>query len=161
MNKGFFKESITLLIMIIAVSCSTNESCADLGSCPNTYLERTDIQISGQLDIWDNQIIENGNIATGPVGFNYYGNPSDRFDFVIDLESGYTLIIRMNNRIAPNPQDDVAVSYSAYPSWTRTPQLLKNINTRGDAASAPRHFITFAFPWMSIVSSKSQVGVIG
>ena len=103
------------MILGIAISCNTSETCADLGNCPNLTLERTDIQITGDLEIWDNQIIEDGQSVPGPVNFNFYGDPSDKFDFQIDLEQGYSLIIRMVNKIIPNPWEQVDVSYTAYP----------------------------------------------
>jgi hypothetical protein len=104
-------------------SCSTNETCADLGTCPNFNSERTDIQITGQLDIWDNQIIENGLIEPGPIELIYHGDPSDRFDFTIALESGYSLDIHMVNKSTPNPWEQVDVSYTAYPGHDLSTKL--------------------------------------
>jgi hypothetical protein len=102
-------------MLLIPASCITNEVCADLGTCPNKVEERTDILVSGTLDIWDNQVVDNGVIDEGPISFNYYGMSSDRFDFVIDLASGYTLVIGLVSTTTPDPQTQAGLPFNAYP----------------------------------------------
>ena len=107
---------IKMAAILIISSCNTNEGCDDLGTCPQTDLtERTDIIIRGDLSISDNQIYQVVEGEEGPVGYNFYGNPSSDFDFIIDLSDGYKLIIRMYDAESLSPWDDVDIPYNIYP----------------------------------------------
>jgi hypothetical protein len=95
--------------------CTANDSCLETGTCPDVFVERTDIQISGHLEIWDNQIIHEVNEQKGPIDLKYYGDPSSQLDFIINLESGYRLIITLFNNTVPNPWTHTGMTYTAYP----------------------------------------------
>ncbi|MCP4123858.1 MAG: hypothetical protein GY751_19085 [Bacteroidetes bacterium] len=108
---------ITMMIAGVLMSCNTEESCVDLGTCPETSLiERIDIVIDGALSIADHQVEEVTGVKDGPVDYNFYGNPSVMFDFIIELSSGHTLEIKMHDGETLNPWKNVDVPYNIYPS---------------------------------------------
>lgn len=115
MNRLLFPTGLALFLFLAMTSCQTEESCTATGTCPEFQVERTDLRLSGEVDVWENQIQEEAEGIKGPVDLVYYGNPSDRFDFIIHLECGYTLSIRMMNRAQMNPWQHVGMGYSAYP----------------------------------------------
>jgi hypothetical protein len=61
-----------------------------------------------------NQSIEADN-STDLVTYNYYGSPSENFDFVINLENGYELTIKIFDAANRNPWLQVGQPYNIYP----------------------------------------------
>lgn len=92
--------AIILTAAIMFTACSVNEvSITD----PQKVVERIDIKITNALDEYyylDN-IQENTNQDL--VRYNFYGTPSDRIDYIIQLDNEKTLIIKLHNRINMNP----------------------------------------------------------
>lgn len=104
-----------MVILVIAIlSCQQDVPCTDPG-CQEQLVERTDILIGGSLTIWDNQVVEIGEGTDGPVSLNFYDSPSEEFDVLIRLESGYDLTLRLTDKAAPDPQENVNVRYPSYP----------------------------------------------
>jgi len=103
--------SLILLCFIFAISsCSTTSEDALV----LIDTERTDLVISGDLELEDFNSAS-ANSQNDLVSFNYYGNPSANFDFVVHLENGYTLTIMMHDASRMNPWQQVGQPYNIYP----------------------------------------------
>ncbi|MEZ5008529.1 MAG: hypothetical protein R2728_11330 [Chitinophagales bacterium] len=102
--------AIILTVGIMFTACSVNEvSITD----PQKVVERIDIKITNALEEYyylDN-IQENTNQDL--VRYNFYGTPSDKIDYIIQLDNDKTLIIKLHNRINMNPWQ-YAESYGTF-----------------------------------------------
>lgn len=100
-------------VIIIFTSCNTLEEKIN-DAIPN-IVERTDITISGNLNYEDfNQSVES-DLTSDLVTYNYYGDSSENFDFIIHLANGYQLLIEMVDGERMNPWEQVGQPYNIYP----------------------------------------------
>lgn len=77
--------------------------------------ERTDMIFSGSINYQDyNQSLES-DMTSDLVAYNYYGNPSENFEFIIHLANGYKLNIEVINKESGNPWEQVGTPYNIYP----------------------------------------------
>jgi hypothetical protein len=98
-------------MLLAMASCSTVEDANQLAD----RQERTDIIITGDLQMENFFQNAEGDASEDLVAFNYYGNPSPNFDYKIQLEQGNTLIIQVYDAQHLNPWEQVNLPYNIYP----------------------------------------------
>jgi hypothetical protein len=49
------------------------------------------------------------------ITYNFYGNPSEHFDFIMNLENGNKLVIKVYDAERMNPWEQVNQPYNIYP----------------------------------------------
>ncbi len=103
--------SLIFLCLIFAF-CSCSTTSEDALTLVDT--ERIDMIISGDIELEDFNAAS-ANSQNDLVSFNYYGNPSENFDFVVHLDNGYTLTIMMHDASRMNPWQQVGQPYNIYP----------------------------------------------
>ncbi|MCP4122701.1 MAG: hypothetical protein GY751_13185 [Bacteroidetes bacterium] len=107
-----------LLLTVLALSfasCSTVE-VPPSAACPSCkVMERTDLSFTGDMDLQNfDQSIESDKLHD-LIKYNFYGSPSDHFDFVINLKNGYELTIKVYDANNNNPWEQVGQPYNIYP----------------------------------------------
>ena len=102
--------ALSTLCFYTLISCSSNEDAIQL-----TPIERTDISIQGDMQLESFQQNTNGEAGTDLVSFVYYGIPSDRFDYIVQISSDLKLIIKIYDGINQNPWVQVGQPYNIYP----------------------------------------------
>ena len=115
-NKLYSPLTLALFILLsILTSCSNDES-DPLINCPEcVVIERTDIEISGEMAIHDFEQSIQEDAALDLVTYNYHGDPSVDFDYLVALSNGYELIIRVHDAANTNPWEQVNQPYNIYP----------------------------------------------
>ena len=96
---------------LVISSCSVNEvSIKD----PLQVVERIDIKITNDVDEYYYLDNIQGSDKQDLVRYNFYGTPSDRIDYIVQLDEYKTLIIRLHNRMNMNPWQYAGESYGTF-----------------------------------------------
>jgi len=107
-----------LLLTVLALSfasCSTVE-VPESAACPScNVMERTDLAITGEMEIQNFDQSVESDPTLDLIRYNYYGSPSESFDFVINLDNGYELTIKVYDATNHNPWEQVGQPYNIYP----------------------------------------------
>jgi hypothetical protein len=104
--------TLAIILLMILSSCKSEEDplrLADKG------LERTDITITGDLNLDDFRQIEESDPTTDLISYNFYGMNSKKFDFVVNLADGHSLTIQVYDAQRLNPWQQVGLPYNIYP----------------------------------------------
>lgn len=125
METSLKKLSTALLLPLFILcfaSCSEEDPVLSCMTCD--ILERTDIEFTGDMELQEFQISEAGDQAIDLIRFGYYGNPSDRIDYIIELSNGYDLVVRITDKSNLNPWEQVGQSYNIYPLSNHEDKLM-------------------------------------
>ena len=109
----FFKFIFIFFIAASVASCNTVDDGLDCPSCKT--LERTDIAISGDMNMSNFTQSMESDDTRDLITYKYYGNPSQHIEFVIELNDGYELRLKVYDAINNNPWEQVGQPYNIYP----------------------------------------------
>ena len=109
------RATIALTLTLFAfTSCNTiDEATTTCATC--NIIERTDMIITGDIDHSEFNQSEQSDASTDLITYNFYGNPSEYFDFIIHLSNGNKLIIKAYDAERMNPWQQVGQPYNIYP----------------------------------------------
>lgn len=111
-------STLTMLLfaglIFIFTSCNTLDDVDNIAI--SNVLERTDMTISGNVHYDDfNQSLQS-DMSKDLITYNYFGDPSEKFDFKIHLANGNVLMIKIIDEEGINPWEQVGKPYNIYPS---------------------------------------------
>ena len=101
-----------LIILLVAFSSCISDPFPEEAQ---SIMERTDIVVSGDIQQENFAIANQGDGANDLVSFNYYGNPSEKIDFIVNLDNGNSLFIEVYDAQNLNPWEQIDLAYNIYP----------------------------------------------
>ncbi|MCP4122702.1 MAG: hypothetical protein GY751_13190 [Bacteroidetes bacterium] len=103
------------VVLLILASCN-EDGPAEKASCAVCNIsEQTNIQISGDLTIVDFTESLQNDASNDLISYDFYGDPSTNFNFIIQLQSGWKLTIELFDDNSGNPWIQVGQGFNAYP----------------------------------------------
>ena len=137
-----------LLLSLIAFSISTIQCTTD--TVEVVIMERTDLIIEGDLNM--QAFIQNPqDEGFDLIELSAYGVPASRLDILMDLGSGYTLILRVYNDMAQSIEKLVNHSYSIYPP--------EDIEDKLQYLTAELHYGSEAYSYVSNLGANLPPGI--
>jgi len=105
---------ITAVLLILA-SCNDDGPVEQVSCAVCNVSEQTNIQISGDLTIVDFTESLQNDASNDLISYDFYGDPSTNFNFIIQLQSGWKLTIELFDDNGGNPWTQVGQGFNAYP----------------------------------------------
>ena len=102
-------KNLTLALItgltLLATSCSTDEIIPTTDA--SKVMERIDIKIVGNdIEYFYNESIQ-AETSNDLVAFNFYGEQSEKIDFIIKIGDHKTLTVKLSNKLNPKPWEIV------------------------------------------------------
>lgn len=101
--KNLKNLTLTLIagITLLASSCTTDETAPMINV--SKVMERVDIKIVGSTtEYFYNESLQEES-ANDLIDYKFYGNGSNKIDFIIKIDADRTITIKINNKLYPNP----------------------------------------------------------
>ena len=110
---------IIALVALLALGglytmCSTESALEDCPEC--LVLERTDIEISGDVTADHFQASSQNDDAVDLITYNFLGDQTPQIDFLVRLANGEQLVITVVDKETLNPWEQVGKPYNIYPN---------------------------------------------
>ncbi|MEZ5008532.1 MAG: hypothetical protein R2753_10335 [Chitinophagales bacterium] len=88
-------------LTLLATSCSTDEIAPTTDA--SKVMERIDIKIVGEdTEYFYNESLQ-AEASNDLVAYNFYGNQSEKIDFIVKIDEFRTLVVKVSNKLNPNP----------------------------------------------------------
>ncbi|MEZ5023832.1 MAG: hypothetical protein R2728_11340 [Chitinophagales bacterium] len=111
--KNLTNLTLTLItgLTLLATSCSTDEITPI--SDASKVMERIDIKIVGDdTKYFYNESIQ-AETSNDLVAFNFYGEQSEKIDFIVKIGDYKTLTVKLSNKLNPKPWE-IADTYGTF-----------------------------------------------
>lgn len=109
LKKAVQTLTLVFLTLLTLSSCSSEEEPLKIAE------ERTDISITGDMDLDVFRQSIAGENSVDLIAYNFYGMNADRIDFIIDLDGDHALIIELVDAQHGHPWMQVDLPYHIYP----------------------------------------------
>ena len=109
---SILKKTLSIcLVAAVAFACSNNIEAVKLAE---DVIERVDIKITGSTEMYIYNQSAEGSTEINLVDYNYTGENSHHFDFVIQLESGYEMKVNLYDQNHTNLFERVGIPYDLF-----------------------------------------------
>lgn len=106
---------VSAVVMAIVMSSCRIITCEGPDCDDFANVERTDIAVTGDLEIESFVINDDRSGVTDLVDYTFYGFDAEQFDFIVQLNGNYQLTISMYDAQRLNPWLQVDLPYNIYP----------------------------------------------
>ena len=137
--KNLKNLTLTLItgITLLASSCTTDETAPMINV--SKVMERVDIKIVGSTtEYFYNESLQEES-ANDLIDYKFYGNGSNKIDFIIKIDDDRTITIKINNKLYPNPWE-INDSYGTFATQDHEsfPRHMSQEENQSKELSTPR-----------------------